>query len=376
MAFERSCHESERVGAERALFSRAESEPRRTRGTPRAAREPGSQTQHIAQQMHRTHLLVRKPLGAHACAARASSRGSRRRGGKARGRYSAALTRGGALLQRDVVVVVALGVLGGPQDDGAACKASREHDRQLALGGGREGRDSATSTHLNMMATAGRRKESARVARDGERGRGGRTRLKDVGDAPVDAVVLGVVRHDVLDEKQGLHGTSESAIEARREARAGSRTHKAACDTAGHEGESDKEEGPRAPRDAAAAVRVVLTHEPRLVDQVDDDHAERRTQAGRPVGEGDMDGDRVERRVVRVRDGLGVCREDARVEEGPPAKGELRVGAGGRGGGREEVGGGGSASLQAQRGRGRVHAPVLLQSRRGTLACAGPAPAA
>lgn len=50
--------------------------------------------------------------------------------------------------------------------------------------------------------------ESHDRARERDEGEG-RTRLEDVRDAPVDAVVLGVVRHDVLDEEEGLQDKSE-----------------------------------------------------------------------------------------------------------------------------------------------------------------------
>ncbi|KAI3492968.1 hypothetical protein L1887_42343 [Cichorium endivia] len=137
--------------------------------------------------------------------------------------------------------------------------------------------------------------------------------LDDICNAVV-LVALGQCRNEILDRQHG-DATSE---------------------TAGHESEADEEEQAGSPlyavgrkraatstaeRESGADVRKML-----LVDEVDDDHAERAAQAGHPVGKGDVGGWWIVGRGGV--DGFAQThgRDDGGVEEEPPSQGEERAG--------------------------------------------------
>lgn len=82
-----------------------------------------------------------------------------------------------------------------------------------------------------------------------------------------------------------------------------------------HEREAQEQDQPSLPRDASAGVGEAVGTEPRLLDRVDDEHAERRADAGDPVHELD----------VHVRPVLGRVRVRGRVDEEEEPQGELHV---------------------------------------------------
>lgn len=83
----------------------------------------------------------------------------------------------------------------------------------------------------------------------------------------------------------------------------------------GHSSKAHKEHDPRFPSDAIPAIAEVVGAEARLVDAVDDEHAQRGEDAGDPVDEVHVEFAAVERGV-----GEGCC-----VDEGEEGDGELCV---------------------------------------------------
>lgn len=86
-------------------------------------------------------------------------------------------------------------------------------------------------------------------------------------------------------------------------------TRKSAC----HEREADKEDQPCAP-DRPTITKALLSANPVLVNQVDNEHTEQRADPGHPVGETDVDGCGELRFIVRR---MCVCGEYSSVKEGP-----------------------------------------------------------
>jgi hypothetical protein len=87
----------------------------------------------------------------------------------------------------------------------------------------------------------------------------------------------------------------------------------AARQPAGHEGKAQEQHQPRLPRHPAAGVGEGVGRQARLLDRVDDEHAERGADDGDPVDEGDVFEGAIE---GRVRVGGG-------VDEDEEAEGEL-----------------------------------------------------
>ena len=62
----------------------------------------------------------------------------------------------------------------------------------------------------------------------------------------------------------------------------------AARQPARHERETEEQHQPRLPRHPASRVREAITRQPRLLDRIDDQHAQRGTDQRDPVHEGDV----------------------------------------------------------------------------------------
>ena len=120
--------------------------------------------------------------------------------------------------------------------------------------------------------------------------------------------------------KPSLPLTSRKDIRQERQGK--ERTHHAASKATGHERKPEEQDEPRLPRDAVAGVAEAVGAEARLVDAVDDEHAERGAHARHPVHERHVHVARVDGRV-RVR---------RRVHEEVEAEGELCARARRRGG--------------------------------------------
>lgn len=92
--------------------------------------------------------------------------------------------------------------------------------------------------------------------------------------------------------------------------------HNTAREPARQQREAQEQHQPRLPRNTVPAVAEAVGAESRLVDRVDDEHAERRAHARDPIDEGDVHG-----RVGGVLDRFGPYCD---VDEGVEAEGELR----------------------------------------------------
>lgn len=143
---------------------------------------------------------------------------------------------------------------------------------------------------------------------------------------PVVLVHLRVVVHDVLEDQDALEKCVQHALEARIGHEVGKKqeigfkeiTYDASSETSSHQREAD-EQKQSGPPNRPGIPEPVLTPHTVLVDQVDDEHPEQRTDSRDPVDERD-----VHQHRFRLVLGLGVRGEDGGVEECPIGDGELQ----------------------------------------------------
>lgn len=91
-------------------------------------------------------------------------------------------------------------------------------------------------------------------------------------------------------------------------------TYHRASQTACHKRKAQEQHQPRFPSNTIAGIAEAVCTQPRLVDRVDDEHAQRGADARDPVDEGNMD-----IRTIECRLGIG-----GSVDEEVEPEGELR----------------------------------------------------
>ena len=96
-------------------------------------------------------------------------------------------------------------------------------------------------------------------------------------------------------------------------------THNAPGETTSHQGEADKQKQ-SSPPDRSRIAEGFLAANPVLVDQVNDEHSEERTNSWDPIDERD-----VHQHRFRVVGRFSVRREDRSIQEGPICDCELNT---------------------------------------------------